>query len=93
MRTNKAISITLPPAILAKAQRIAKKENRTMSELIREALRRYQREQEWDALNAYGRSKARALGVTKRDVVGIVKQYRRERRPKLQAGKMNHMPG
>jgi len=28
-----------------------------MSELIREALRRYQREQEWDACNAYGRSK------------------------------------
>jgi CopG family transcriptional regulator / antitoxin EndoAI len=93
VRMNKAISITLPPAMLAKAQRIAKKENRTMSELIREALRRYQREQEWDALNAYGRAKARALGITEGDVVGIVKEYRRERRSKRQAGKMNHIPG
>ncbi|HEY6327901.1 MAG TPA: ribbon-helix-helix domain-containing protein [Blastocatellia bacterium] len=39
MRTTKTLSITLPPEMLARAEQLAKKENRTMSELVREALR------------------------------------------------------
>ena len=42
MRTSQTISISLPPAQLREAERLARKENRTMSELVREALRRYQ---------------------------------------------------
>jgi putative PIN family toxin of toxin-antitoxin system len=40
MRTAKTISITLPPDLLVKAQELATREHRTMSELFREALRR-----------------------------------------------------
>lgn len=39
--TRKVISISLPPPLLKKAQQIAKEENRTKSELLREALRFY----------------------------------------------------
>ena len=42
MRNTKVYSITMPPELAAQAERLAKKENRTMSELMREALRRYQ---------------------------------------------------
>ncbi len=42
MRTTKVYSITMPPEMARQAERLAKKENRTMSELMREALRRYQ---------------------------------------------------
>ena len=42
MRTTKVYSITMPPDMAKQAERLAKKENRTMSELMREALRRYQ---------------------------------------------------
>jgi Arc/MetJ-type ribon-helix-helix transcriptional regulator len=42
MRTTKVYSITMPPEMAKQAERLAKKENRTMSELMREALRRYQ---------------------------------------------------
>jgi Arc/MetJ-type ribon-helix-helix transcriptional regulator len=42
VRTTKTISISLPPKQLKAAERIAKRENRTMSELVREALRRYE---------------------------------------------------
>ena len=42
MRTTKNISITMPTAMVKDAERLAKRENRTMSELIREALRHYQ---------------------------------------------------
>jgi predicted transcriptional regulator len=41
MRKAKTVCITLPPDLLAKAQKIAVREHRTMSELFREALRRY----------------------------------------------------
>jgi Arc/MetJ-type ribon-helix-helix transcriptional regulator len=43
MRTTRTISISLPPAQLRAVERIARKENRTMSELVREALRQYER--------------------------------------------------
>jgi len=44
MRTTKVISFSLPEAQYKKAVRLAKKENRTMSELLREALRIYEAE-------------------------------------------------
>ena len=80
MRTSKIVSITLPPAMLKEAERLAKKENRTMSELVREALRYYQQGRRWDEINAYGRARASELGIRERDVVPIVKQFRKERR-------------
>ena len=42
MRATKVYSITMPAAMGARAERLAKKENRTMSELVREALRKYE---------------------------------------------------
>ena len=80
MRTTKTLSITLPPEMLARAEALAKKENRTMSELIREALRNYERYRWWDEVNAYGRAKADERGLTEADVVPLVKQVRKERR-------------
>lgn len=43
-RIAQTICITLPPDLLKKAQKIAAREHRTMSELFREALRRYMAE-------------------------------------------------
>ena len=42
MRTSRTLSVSMPPAQLRQVERLAKKENRTLSELVREALRRYQ---------------------------------------------------
>jgi len=42
MRTSKVLSITMTPAMAKQAERLAQKENRSMSELMREAFRRYQ---------------------------------------------------
>jgi metal-responsive CopG/Arc/MetJ family transcriptional regulator len=41
MRTSRTLSISMPPAQLKLVERLAKKENRTLSELVREALRQY----------------------------------------------------
>jgi predicted transcriptional regulator len=82
MRSTKTLSITLPPEMLSRAERLAKKENRTMSELFREALRHYERQQWWDETNAYGRAKAQELGIRKQDVDVLIHDFRKQKRSK-----------
>jgi CopG family transcriptional regulator/antitoxin EndoAI len=83
MRTTKVVSITLPPPLFEQAQALAKEENRTMSELMREALRRYQREREWEQIRAYGTKAAELAGVkTEEDVVNLIHELRKEQRSK-----------
>jgi len=65
--------------MLTRAEKLARKENRTMSELMREALRHYERAQWWTGMNAYGRAKARELGLTEADAVAAVKAVRKAR--------------
>ena len=45
MRTTKSVSISLPPEQFKTAERLAKKQNRTMSELFREGLRRLEQDE------------------------------------------------
>jgi Arc/MetJ-type ribon-helix-helix transcriptional regulator len=45
MRNTKTVSISLAPEQLKRAERLAKKQNRTMSELFREGLRRLEQEE------------------------------------------------
>ena len=81
MRTTKTLSITLPPEMLTRAERIARKEHRTMSELIREALRHYERRNWWDEMNAYGAKSAATAGVkTGDDVAAAIHSFRKSPR-------------
>lgn len=87
MRTAKTVSITLPPDLLVKAQEIAQRESRTMSELFREALRRYiapetvERQQRWAGLLKKTRAHGKAIGVTaEEDVERLSDEYRAEKR-------------
>jgi Arc/MetJ-type ribon-helix-helix transcriptional regulator len=82
MRTAKTVSITLPPDLLVKAQALAQSEHRTMSELFREALRRYMAgDGQWDALLARTRAKGKAMGVkSEADVERLSDEYRRGKR-------------
>lgn len=72
MRISKSLTISLPPQQLREMERTAKKENRTLSELLREAFRRYQREQE-DRQMAADPLRRRALLELKK-VVGELRQ-------------------
>jgi len=81
MRTTKTLSVTLPPEMLTRAGQMAKKEHRTMSELVREALRQYERKSWWDEMNAYGRKTAEVAGVkSEEDVVDAIHAMRRRKR-------------
>jgi metal-responsive CopG/Arc/MetJ family transcriptional regulator len=82
MRTAKTISITLPPDLLVKAQEFAEREHRTMSELFREALRRYMTaDTEWEGLLKRTRVKGTALGIrSEADVERLSDEFRRDKR-------------
>jgi CopG family transcriptional regulator/antitoxin EndoAI len=80
MRNTKTLSVTLPPDMLRRAQSIAKKESRTMSELIREALRHYERRSWWDEVNTYGRLKAARQGIREDDVDRLIHEARADKR-------------
>jgi metal-responsive CopG/Arc/MetJ family transcriptional regulator len=82
MRVAKTISITLPPDLLVKAQELAQREHRTMSELFREALRRYmQGDREWRELVKRTRAQGRALRIrNEADVERLSDEYRRPKR-------------
>ena len=91
MRTSRTLSVSMPPAQLRQAERLAKKENRTLSELVREALRQYQRQQS-SAVNTELIAALRAVqedakrsGLDKlpqRTINAEVSAYRRELRRK-----------
>jgi AbrB family looped-hinge helix DNA binding protein len=63
---------------LKEAEKLAKEENRTRSELIREALRRYVAERELRRLQLYGMKKAKELGLKEEDVQRLIDEYRAE---------------
>jgi metal-responsive CopG/Arc/MetJ family transcriptional regulator len=78
MRSAKTISITLPPDLLTKAQELAAREHRTMSELFREALRRYMAPgADWESLLARTRATGKALGISsENDVERLSDEFR-----------------
>jgi len=82
MRTAKTISITLPPDLLVKARELATREHRTISELFREALRRYMSaDTQWKSLLTRTRAKGKALGIkNENDVERLSHEYRRDKR-------------
>ena len=83
MRIAKTISITLSPDLLTKAQEIAEREHRTISELFREALRRYMAaDPEWEALLRRTHAAGKALGIaTEADVERLSDEFRQTRVP------------
>ena len=76
-RTTVTITISLPPDMLVKVEELMRREGRTRSELIREALRRYFEEQEWKEILRYGRQKAKEKGISEDQIEDIVDAYRK----------------
>ncbi len=80
-RTTKTITFSLPPDMAEQVRQVMKEEGRTMSELVREALRVYMEEREWRRLQRYGRLRARERGIAFEDVEQLVDEHRAEDSP------------
>jgi CopG family transcriptional regulator/antitoxin EndoAI len=79
LRLTKLISISIMPDFLREVEKVAKEENRTKSELIREALRRYIEDREWEKLTRYARIKSAETGIkTEEDIQRVVDECRSE---------------
>lgn len=75
---TQTINISLPSDLLKSADKLAKKESRTRSELIREALRAYVKElSAWEEIFEYGKKQAKKLGIKQKDVPRLIDEYRR----------------
>jgi predicted transcriptional regulator len=81
-RRSRVFTISMPPEMAAVAQHLAKRENRTMSELMREALRAYQRDEItrlFDETAAYAATR-NPRGYTEEDIPRLVAEVRAEMR-------------
>jgi CopG family transcriptional regulator/antitoxin EndoAI len=79
MKSNKSkiISISLPPDMTEEVQDIAKEERRSVSEVIREALRQYGANRDLETVRKYARKVVKKKGIKPDDVVRIVREGRR----------------
>lgn len=57
------INISVPPALAKRIKKVAKEENRTQSELLREAFRKYEFDRDWAKIKAWGRETALRMGI------------------------------
>jgi len=82
-RTSRVYTISLPAELAAKAEALAKRDSRTMSELFREAFRSYYAQQARRTLEEIGEYAAtRNPGYTEADVPRRIKEVRGAKRPR-----------
>ena len=81
-RISRTFTISLPPELAAAAERLAKLESRTISELFREALRVYyaRRIEEASRDTAEYAATHNPYGYTEADVPRLIREVRAERR-------------
>ena len=80
MRPTRTVTISLPPDLARRVDRVARAEGRSRSELFREALRQYlERQERWKRIFAAGEQVARDLAIDEADVLKVVKDRRRSR--------------
>jgi predicted transcriptional regulator len=86
-RRSRAFTISMPPEMAASAQALAKQENRTMSELMREAFRAYHGQRIGAIFDEIGRYAAtrNPHGYTEEDIPRLVKEVRAEMRAEREA--------
>lgn len=77
-RSTKILSLSLLPETLEEVERVAKEDQKSKSQLMRDALRYYLEEREWRRLQAYGRKKAAEQGLTPDDVERLIHEARTE---------------
>lgn len=80
-RATKTITFSLSPEMSDRLDELSRRDARTRSAFIREALARYMEEREWRELLLYGERQAREAGIEPEDVSRLVAEYRAETNP------------
>lgn len=75
----KVMNISMPEALFKKIDKVAKEENKTRSEFIREALRQYLEECDFSKSLKRLRKKAQEMGITtEEDVEKLIHDFRKQ---------------
>jgi len=79
---TQTFNIALPEDLVKKADEIAKKEYRSRSELIREALRSYiEDKEEWEQIFTTGEKAMKEMGIkTEEEINKIVHDFRHQKK-------------
>ena len=78
MATGQTENLSLPDGLQAEIEKVARAQERTVNEVLAEAVDRYIREEHWQTLKSYGRQKARERGIKAGDVLRLIAESRRE---------------
>jgi predicted transcriptional regulator len=78
MATGQTQNLNLPDGLQAEIEKVARAQERTVNEVLAEAVDRYIREKQWQSLKSYGRQKARDRGIKESDVTRLIAESRRE---------------
>ena len=73
---TKTINLSLPKELLQDADQVAKRQYRSRSELMREALRRFINIARFEELNTYGERQAKKLGLKPGDINRLIAEVR-----------------
>lgn len=77
------VNISFQESLLADIDRLARKERRSRSELLREAARLYiERRNRWNKIFALGEAVARDEGLSEQDVATEIQAYRKSKAAK-----------
>jgi hypothetical protein len=79
MATGQVENLSLPNGLQTEIEKVARAQERTVNEVLAEAVDCYLREKQWQSLKAYGRRKARERGLKESDVLPLIAESRRER--------------
>ena len=74
------VNISFQSRLLADIDKLAKKERRSRSELLREAARMYiERKNRWHKIFALGQAVAKQRGLSEEDIASEIHAYRRSK--------------
>ena len=78
-RVSQTFTVSLPSELAAEVDRVASEENRSRSELVREAFRQYvERRRRWERIFRYGEEAAQVAGLASdAEVARVVKEHRK----------------
>ncbi len=75
------VNISFQDRLLADIDRIAQKESRSRSELLREAVRIYiERKERWSQIFDSSETRTKGSNLTEKDVLDEISQYRSEKK-------------
>lgn len=80
METEKNLHASIPPALLAEAEKIAAARHISLDELMQQAVQSFVEERSWKEVFAFGKQQAHKLGYKEEDVDRLIHEFREEDR-------------